>query len=781
MAKVPPEDLRSVHERALMGEERVLFMQAFGLLPLILCAGVTSAAVTGTVFMDKNGNGRHDPGESGVEAAVVSDGLNVVKTNAKGSFTLPAGHAKARFVTLSVPNGTRVARHYIPIAQGTASYDFALTPWEPAAKGPHTFIQITDTEMTGGNAPHYELMARELRELAASEKAAFIIHTGDICYERGLRAHRELTNQETMGIPVYFSIGNHDLVNGKYGEALFESLYGPTWYSFNAGGTHYVVLPMPGGDRRPSYSTAEVAQWLVNDLAALPEGTPVVAFCHDLLFQGDSFNYGGVELTRHNLKAWLYGHWHISLVRRQGSVLTYSTACPEKGGIDSSASAFRVLRMDAQGNPSSELRYAPVEGTLVANLAQDGVLTVNTYKTSARTTNVSADGKALRQISPWAWVLPCRDARTVTAHFADGSTLTQPVATDNRLLWAANAGAEVLFSSPVLDNGRLYIGTVDENLAGRGGVTAFDAATGELLWRHRTRNSVKNAIAAAEGRVFAQDAAGWVYAFSGKDGALLWESKLPNAALPGLVSGLTLAGDTLYAGAGQSLTAFAPATGAKRWQGGGWRLREGTPDRPALVDGAVILGSHWDALYASDATTGKRLWAKRGPDFRFRGSVAAPDPDGKSVWLPARQSLYRLEARTGRELAKHSFDFSVETGGQPLITEKLILLTTVDAGLVALDRATLKEIWRLPVGEGLTYTAPYSHKPQRPIQGSAVYDGKTAFVAANDGTIYAADLATGKLRWQHATGAPLLGTPLISGDRLFVVDLGGTVHCLSIK
>lgn len=101
--------------------------------------------------------------------------------------------------------------------------------------------------------------------------------------------------------------------------------------------------------------------------------------------------------------------------------------------------------------------------------------------------------------------------------------------------------------------------------------------------------------------------------------------------------------------------------------------------------------------------------------------------------------------------------------------------------MVALDRATLKEVWRLPVGEGLTYTAPYSHKPQRPIQGSVVRAGETIFVAANDGAVYAADLATGKLRWKHATGAPLLGTPLISGDRLFVADLGGTMHCLSIK
>ncbi|MFS6554242.1 hypothetical protein VPJ68_01820, partial [Parabacteroides distasonis] len=107
------------------------------------------------------------------------------------------------------------------------------------------------------------------------------------------------------------------------------------------------------------------------------------------------------------------------------SVLTYGTSTPEKGGIDSAASAFRLFRTDAQGNPTSELRYAPADGVLVANRAKDGTLTVNAYKTSAATTAVTADDQPLKQASPWAWTLPEGNVRSVTARFADGSTLTQ--------------------------------------------------------------------------------------------------------------------------------------------------------------------------------------------------------------------------------------------------------------------------------------------------------------------------------------------------------------------
>ena len=201
-----------------------------------LWAAAASAAVSGTVFWDTDGNGARGAGEAPCAGAAVSDGLNVVRTDAAGRFTLPADHGKARFVSLSVPDGARVARHWIPIGEQGGGYDFALTAWAPAAKGAHTFIQITDTEMSGGEQPHYRAMAEDLKALAGAERAAFVIHTGDICYERGLKEHQALF--KGLGVPVFWCIGNHDLVRGPYGEALYESLYGPAWYSFNAGGTY---------------------------------------------------------------------------------------------------------------------------------------------------------------------------------------------------------------------------------------------------------------------------------------------------------------------------------------------------------------------------------------------------------------------------------------------------------------------------------------------------------------------------------------------------------------
>lgn len=42
----------------------------------------------GTIFIDRNENGKLDAGEKGLPGVLVSDGLHVVKTDSKGSYTV---------------------------------------------------------------------------------------------------------------------------------------------------------------------------------------------------------------------------------------------------------------------------------------------------------------------------------------------------------------------------------------------------------------------------------------------------------------------------------------------------------------------------------------------------------------------------------------------------------------------------------------------------------------------------------------------------------------------
>ena len=283
-------------------------------IALLSCVAFSaSAAYTGRVFVDKNNNGVFDKGEKPMAGVAVSDGLNVVKTASDGTFSLP-GHDRERFIFITTPSGYKTDnKHYHRINGDQVSYDFGLQSYNGGIKkdGSHKYVHIADTEIF--NTENHGDWVNNVRDYVANEQAAFIIHTGDICYDNGLKAHIKLMNTANMDCPMFYCIGNHDLVKGKYGEELFESIYGPVYYSFDAGSTHYIVTPMAGGDYQPGYTKEDVYRWLKNDLAQVPQGKPIVVFNHDLLTYGDQFIFGindqeQINLNEHNLKAWVYGH-----------------------------------------------------------------------------------------------------------------------------------------------------------------------------------------------------------------------------------------------------------------------------------------------------------------------------------------------------------------------------------------------------------------------------------------------------------------------------------------
>lgn len=430
--------------------ELILGAALCGALPL--CA---APSYTGRVYADTNGNGRYDRGEKAMRGIMVSDGLNVTRTSSDGRYTLP-GHPRERFLFVTVPGGYKALRHYHRIEQGVRSYDFALQPYGAriAKDGSHRFVHISDTEIS--TAAGQEEWVDDLRTYASNEGAAFLIHTGDICYEKGLKAHLPMMNTANMDLPVYYCIGNHDLVQGARGEELFERIYGPVYYSFNAGKVHYIVTPMWSGDYRPGYTREDVLCWMRNDLAQLPEGMPVVVFNHDYWTTGERhlFTAGGsdtIDLDARNLKAWIYGHVHTNHITRHGGVLAVCTSTPARGGIDHSPSAFRTLHVDGAGNLRSELRYTYIDKSLEiasvqndrAPVGGDGRLTVsvNAYSTVSPTAQVDyacyVDGRdvtgrrAMTQVTDFNWrdrvLLPARyRGRTVTlratARFRNGET-----------------------------------------------------------------------------------------------------------------------------------------------------------------------------------------------------------------------------------------------------------------------------------------------------------------------------------------------------------------------
>lgn len=812
--------------------------KTFLLSYLMLAAMPVMAAYTGHVYVDKNKNGVFDQSEKPLAGIKVSDGLNVVETAADGSFTLP-GHERERFIFITTPSGYKTFnRHYHKIEKKQSGYDFGLIPYSGRIRkdGSHRYIHITDTEIF--NTENHADWVNNVHDYARNEQAAFIIHTGDICYEKGLKAHIKLMNTENMDCPVFYCIGNHDLVKGKYGEELFESIYGPVYYSFDADNVHYVVTPMPGGDHAPGYTSDDVCRWLKNDLAHIRPGTPVVVFNHDLLTYEDTFifkskNAGSINLNEYNLKAWVYGHWHINYMKKQGDVYSVCTSSLDKGGIDHSTTAFRVMHVDSKGDFTSELRYTYLDKNICiaspAGVMASGVLpvAVNVYSSVSPVREVLytclADGKPvlknkrLLQSTDWSWngELPlshkyvgkeltlrvtarfnngeiaeaesnfiCRTEKAVPLFSADWDNLSgnakhsapvsAPLNLPLQLAWTNNVGANLYMTSPLIHKGKVIVASVDEDLKGAGHVYALNGKDGTILWSCPVRNSIKNSIAVDSDIVFAQDAQGFLYAIDTETGKLCWEKQLPVNGLPALIDGLVAGEGVVYAGTGKGLCAFEARTGKQLWKNEGWGQGEGTTSTLTLGNNLLVAGAQWNALYGNDAKTGEKLWAVSDNGLRNRG--ASPAMHGALLYLISDKSFFILEAATGKVIVRKPLPYNVDVTSTPLLTDKEIIFGSAQKGLIALDSETLEEKWTCPVGDALVYTCPYSRQPSATIETSAVWAGDIVYVAASDGTVYGINKEDGKVVWKHATGAPMFGSVALSGNALVVSDFGGNVY-----
>lgn len=791
---------------------------SFLLFPLL----AASADFSGIVYVDLNKNDIKDPGEKGVKGVSVSDGLNVVLTDGNGEYRIP-GTPKSRFIFITVPSGFRTVRRFYIRTDGTASdYNFGLTPFPLSNSNSVKFIQLADTEAGddfGWVGP--------IRDYAANEGISFIVHTGDICYEKGLNFHGRNVTAETMGIPVYYCVGNHDLVKGNYGEELFEKNFGPVFYSFEAGNTHFIVTPMLTGDYQPSYTKEDVYRWMKNDLQAVAPGKNIVVFNHNLLTMDEKFIYGinekeQINLNEFFLKAWIYGHWHSNYMIRHGNsgIISFCTAPPNKGGIDHSPENFLVYAMNEQGEISANPRYnylnnhlavvTPTGNQCVRDENGHLLISVNVYSTSSPAEKIefriegTQKWTALTRQSDWNWrgKYPAAKLKRGISYrinfrttLKNGNLFTgmrnfviPDVTVKNnspgdfrnetlQLKWIVNAGSGIGMCSPVYADGQLYVAAIDD-FGQNNNLLGYSGSTGELLWKYQTENPVKNSISLEGDLLLATDEGGIAYALNIKTGELAWKKDLGIRNVPLLVTGGVVHNGVYYCGFGNYLSALDCKDGSLIWKNSSWNGGEGTTSTMSVFGNTLIAGSNWRALYGHDLQTGAKKWEVSKDGIRYCNGTAVLVDD--TMFFAAERALIRMDPASGTVYAVHPVPYDLQVASTPLVTDKMIVAGTSAEGLAAYDRYTLKEIWKVKPGNSLVYTAPYSKPDAATVESSPVLAGSMIVFGASDGFLYAVDKDNGRIITKINLGAPVLGGICLEGNDLFVADFSGNISCFSL-
>lgn len=676
---------------------------------IIIVTVATTFAVHG--YGPYSGTVHNSDGEP-IANVSVTDGRNVVKTDKDGNFTLK-GWNKTHFITVTVPAGYQTDNYYIPVERKKKSYDFVLEKSEVTSQENHCFIQISDTEIGEKGTGEW---LDSVKEIIKEKQPAFLIHTGDICYEAGLKKHITEVNTETMGCTVRYVIGNHDYVKGKYGEQLYESIYGPVWYSFDVGKTHYVVTSFQtGSDYLSCYDKNDRWIWLKNDLANVDSDMNVVMFNHTKSPTDDyvlPLGIGKLDLKEHNLIAWVFGHYHYNYVSEINGVVNISAPRPDCGGIDSSAAGTRTVYIGADGSVKTEMDYYDLNASQAAKNA----------------------------------------------------------------VWSTKLNGNVLFCDTVLDGGSVYTATVDDDYPGVCGVYNMDAESGNRNWFFQTKNSVKNNVCVAGNSLLAMDVDGNVYCLNKVTGEALWQRQLKLVNNMGTSSAICENNGVLYAGNSRIVTALNISDGSVKWSVERDR-GENSPAEFIVAGDKLIVNSHWDALAAMSIKDGKELWSNTDGNIRFRSSTPVV-VDKNTLLVADDDAVMLVDLSSGKITSKNNFDgYNFSSSGQPVIRDLIAYIPTANRGIIAFDTAAKKIVWEFETKEGILFTAPYTGKGAKCVESSPIIDGDNLVFGANDGYIYTLDLKTGKEINSKFAGSAVLGKVAVTDSYIYAGTFDGYAVC----
>ena len=315
----------------------------------------------------------YDQAGKPVAEVKVTDGYNFVRTDQRGAYEIDV-HDDAQFVYISIPAGYETPEwHGAPLfyreltreGKGqTADFNVVRTGFDETK---HLFVVWADVQV-------YEEQEIDFVKQAAADAAqvaedagvpAFGVSCGDIVGDwwSGMSVDIQKATAEA-GFPFFTLMGNHDYKGDartdEDSKKFYTDLFGPTYYSFDKGKVHYIVMDDVFNYTRHyiGYLSRHQLEWIKKDLADVPEGNLVVLFCHI-----PTYSWAALEGN------WKAEKFNDILTNRQA---LYDILKPYDAHICSAHKHFAENYEIAPG--LMEHNHAPLSGLFwQAMLASDGV------------------------------------------------------------------------------------------------------------------------------------------------------------------------------------------------------------------------------------------------------------------------------------------------------------------------------------------------------------------------------------------------------------------------
>ncbi|MDG5798997.1 calcineurin-like phosphoesterase family protein [Marinilabiliaceae bacterium ANBcel2] len=269
--------------------------------------------IEGYVYEDINQTGSKDPGDLGIANVMVSNQHEVVLTDSEGWYRLPIKDEMIVFITKPseydfVLNSLNLPQfYYIHHSQGSPKLEYPGI--EPTGKLPQSVdfgliaskkkdefkaLVFGDPQTTNNREMDYFRDAFINEFVGHDLNMAFVL--GDIMNNNLSLYTRYNKLMSKIDVPIINIFGNHDINfdadGNRYARETFKSHYGPTYYSFNEGNAHFIVLDnidYLGYDESGTSSYVGnlregQLEWLSNNLEHLDNDQLIVLMAHIPLY-----------------------------------------------------------------------------------------------------------------------------------------------------------------------------------------------------------------------------------------------------------------------------------------------------------------------------------------------------------------------------------------------------------------------------------------------------------------------------------------------------------------
>ncbi|WP_414168787.1 PQQ-binding-like beta-propeller repeat protein [Streptoverticillium reticulum] len=332
-----------------------------------------------------------------------------------------------------------------------------------------------------------------------------------------------------------------------------------------------------------------------------------------------------------------------------------------------------------------------------------------------------ASGRRQFKTRDVAWAMAVADGRI---HASDGPTLYALDAADGAERWRLSTDGWVY--SLRAEGGTVVTGTRG------GGVQAWEAATGDLLWETggvQTDFETPDCGPALHDGVVYVWADARLRALEARTGAERWSYPVGDAASCGGVPVRLLAAPdgVVYVAAGTRLLAIDVARGDVRWRFEASAVFLCPPSfapGPVVTGGGVYIADYLGTVYALDAAAGRERWRIATEARQSTEPVLVADG---SVHLGSGGALYTLDAVTGTP--KWRFAAGGDIVGAPVAADGRVHFGSADHCLYTVDATGGQLRWKLATGGEIT--------------GSPVAKGGVVYACSKDRCVYALDAAKG--------------------------------------